>query len=277
MDIKEAGIKILDAGAVEVRDVDGGKDHFVYTTGNRGPGYVMIKGLVGQRKVLKFLVRQLAEKLAPLFRQQFDFINGNATGGMVPAWQLADSLEKLLSLEEGEIPYTYLRGSRKTGGHGELVTGDRNNPLITSGMSALVFEELVNYAETTTNAAVTLREHGYPVSHAACILSYDHPEARERLRAADMDLVALITLPELLVIAEETGKIPERAVRSYRDFLTDPIGWQLQRGLVIPADSAKAAKVRGINMRKLLPDEAISLGAPNDKVNEGVIYWAKVA
>src|SRR3989338_7371258 len=91
---------IVNAGAVEVKNVDSGDSPFVYSTGNRGPGYVMIKGLVGQRKTLKFLTWQLSHKVAPLFGKDFDFIEGNATGGMVPGWQLTDDVERRLDLNE---------------------------------------------------------------------------------------------------------------------------------------------------------------------------------
>ena len=49
---------------MDIRDVSGGEEPFVYSSGNRGPGYVMIKGLVGQPPVLNYLTTQLALKLA---------------------------------------------------------------------------------------------------------------------------------------------------------------------------------------------------------------------
>lgn len=281
--LEEIAGQIINSGAVEVRDVDASQEPFVYSTGNRGPGYVMIKGLVGQRKVLKFLTLQLAHRVAPSYGKDFDFVEANATGGMIPGWQLADDIEKVLGLEEGAIPYVYLRGSRKEGGHGEMLTGDRNNPLIQPGMKALVFEELVNYAGTTTNAAEECRAKGYPVTHAGCILSYDHSQSNLRLQESGVTLTPLITLPQLLDVAEPAGLIPINSVKSYREFLRNPLEWQLSRGLVVPGglergipkDSAKAAIDKGYSMRELSPEEALSKGAPKGKVNEGLVYWIK--
>ncbi len=295
--MKEAGLEkvattIINSGAVEIRDIDGGEEPFVYSTGNRGPGYLMIKGLVGQRKVLKYLTKELAKKIAPLYRKSFDFIEGNATGGMIPAWQLTDDVEKVLDLEVGSIPYCYLRGSRKEGGHGELITGNRNNPLIKGLMRALIFEELVNYAGTTGNAADEFRAAGYPVSHAACILSYDHAQSNARLKEKGVTLIPLITLPQLLDISEANKLIPANSIQSYKDFLTDPLEWQLSRNLVIPGgipddvdllrgqttpkDSAKAAIERGYNIRELGKKEAVQMGAPEEKVWHGdIVYWAQ--
>lgn len=262
--------KIIDSGAIEIRDVDNNEEAFVYSTGNRGPGYIMIKGLVGQPEVLKFLTRNLAYEV--IKEAEFDFIEGNATGGMVPGWQLRNDISGILGRE---IPYCYLRGSRKEGGHGELITGDKNNPEIKKGMKSLVFEELVNYAGTTGNAAEEFRAAGYPVSHAACILHYDNPQANQRLNDKKVTLIPLITLPQLLDVAETDRLIPQGAIESYRDFLQDPIEWQLSRGLVIPENSARIAMERGINMRKLSAKEAMILGAPEGKIKEKLVYWAQ--
>lgn len=270
-DFKKIAESIINAGAVEVRDVDKGEDPFVYSTGNRGPGYVMVKGLVGQPKVFKFLVRKLAEKLQPMLGE-IDFVEGNATGGMVPGWQLRNELSELAGKE---FPYCYLRGARKEGGHGELITGDRANPLIQKGMRALIVEELVNFAGTTTNAAEEFRRAGYQVDHAACILFYDQPEANARLKEKKLKLTSAITLPQLLETAEENEMLPKAAIQSYCEFLADPVNWQLQRGYVIPENSAKKAQKKGIAMKKLSPEKAIKQGAPEEKVKVGVIYYAK--
>ncbi len=271
--LEEIATMIVNSGAVSVRDVDGGEEPFVYSTGNRGPGYLMIKGLVGQRKVMKFLVRELAKLVAPHYGQDFDFIEGNATGGMIPAWQLADYVERELEMEEGSIPCPYLRESRKAGGHSELITGTGNNKLLVPGMRALVVEELVNYAGTTTNAALIFREAGFPVTHAACILTYDHKESNDKLRETNVELISLVRLPQLLDVLESSGLVSRDRINSYRSFLADPLKWQLDRGLVVPADSAKVAIGRGIPMVELGREEALRRGAPANKLDK-IVYWA---
>jgi len=268
--LEEIANKIIDANAVSIRDVDSGEEPFVYSTGNRGPGYLMVKGLVGQPETLKFLTRNLAYKV--IDEAEFDFIEGNATGGMIPGWQLRNDVSDILCRE---VPFCYLRGSRKEGGHGELITGNQNNPLIQQGMRALVVEELVNYAGTTGNAAEEFRAAGYPVSHAACILSYDHQQSNSRLSEKGITLVPLITLPQLLDVAEGANLIPSKAINSYREFLSDPLTWQLGRGLVIPQDSAQKAIERGYSMNQLSSEEALTRGAPAGKINEGVVYWTQ--
>jgi orotate phosphoribosyltransferase len=273
---EQIALAIIGSGAVEIRDVDNGEKPFVYSSDNQGPGYVMVKGQVGQRQVMKFLTAQLALKVAPLYGKGFDFIEGNATGGMVPAWQLTDDVERVLGMPEGSIPYTYLRGSRKEGGHGELITGNRNNPHIKKGMRALVVEELVNFAETTTNAAQVYRDDGYPVTDAACILSYDHPSSNKRLAEAGVALTSLITLPRVLDMGEATGAIPSQAAKAYREFLADPVKFQLSRGWPVPEKTAKEAMARGYTMEQAAYDVALAAGAPKERLDKGVQFFVQV-
>ena len=230
--LEEIGLKIIRAGGLEIRDVDSGEEPFLYSSGNHGPGYVMIKGLVGQPSVLEYLTGQLASKMLTLgVDREFDFIAGNATGGMVPGWQLRNDLELLTGRE---IPYVYVRETRKIGGHKEHITGDRNNPLINIDDRALVFEELVNFAETTTNSAKVLREAGYRADVAGTILNYQNPKAQRSLDEAGVRLTYLIGLPDLIDVAESTRSFKREAVQSYRDFLTDPVKWQVDRDYELP-------------------------------------------
>ncbi len=235
IDTKALALKILQEKAVVIRDVDGGEKPFLYSSGNWGPGYCMIKGLVGKKWLMEDLVHNLAIKVAAA-APKIEFVAANATGGMVPGWILSNHLErkKPLGLDR-PVPYVYVRGTRKKGGHGELVTGIENNDLIGHGQRALVVEELVNFAETTCNSAEALRELGYEVTHAACILFYDNPVAKQRLKDTGVELIYLLTLPEILAVAEAEKTHAPHVIQSYRDFLADPKGWQAQRGLKLVA------------------------------------------
>jgi len=218
---------ILLAKAVDIRNLDKGEKPFLYSSGNWGPGYVNIKGLVGQEEIFKTLVRQLSLRTLAS-GTQFDFIAANATGGMIPGYQLREDLQKLTGKE---IPYVYVRGSRKPGGHQELVTGIDDNPYTPAGAKALVIEELINFAQTTTNSAVGLREIGFAVDSAATILHYQNPEAIKSLAENHISVVQVTSLPKLLEVAETEGIFSPQAVSDYRTFLQDPLAWQTQRGL----------------------------------------------
>ena len=259
---------IIDSGAITIKE-----EPFVYSSGNRGPGYIMIKGLVGQPTIMRKLSAVLAEKIHHTVKTRLDFINGNVTGGMLYGWEIRNVLSEV---EDRELPYVYLRGTRKEGGLNELITGDQNNPLIKEGMEVLIVEELVNYAETTINAVKTFRNCNYVVNYAACILSYDHELSRKRIKEHNFELISLITLKELLDVAEEYNLMNVNLVKSYKEFLNDSVEWQLSRNLVVPEDTANEAISRGYIMVKLSNLEALHYGAPKSKVDSGITYWRKI-
>lgn len=220
-------LEILNAKAVDIRDIDNGEKPFLYASGNWGPGYVSIKNLVGRKAIIKLLAQNLAIKISEK-APNLDFIAGNVTGGVIPAWLLSEDLGAILGRT---VPFVYIRETRKKGGQKELITGIKDNPEILSGANGLVVEELVNFAETTCNGADVLREAGYEVTNSACILFYNNPEAIKSLAKEKIEMVYLITLPQLLEIAEKHKTHPAEAINSYREFLKDPLGWQAMRGL----------------------------------------------
>lgn len=220
---------LVESGAAQIRDLrQEGEVAFLYSSGWRGPGYLLVKGLVGQKGVLKPLVAELAERLIESgVTQRFDFIAGNATGGMVPGWILSEVLEHRLCIP---VPYVYVRNTRKIGGTEEYVTGYQSSPDINSGDRALVFEELVNFAETTGNSATVLRDEGFEVTEAATLFYYANPEADERLAAIGLTMTYLATLPEFLDVAECESLFPKEAVADYRAYRANPVGWNRERG-----------------------------------------------
>lgn len=238
-EIEETGLMVLEAKAVDIRNVPLKVSNeevdklpllnqpFLYASGNWGPGYVMIKALVARKKIMKFLIQQLARKIVDR-GAQVDFVAGNVSGGMIPGWLLSEELGVLLGKT---IPFVYIREARKKGGQKELVTGVVDNPEIPAGANGLVVEELVNFAQTTCNGADALRDAGYAVTHAATILFYDNPEAVKALKEHGIEMVYLFTLPELLTVAEKHQTHPQEAIDGYREFLADPLGWQKARGL----------------------------------------------
>ena len=223
--------QMIECGALSLRDIEKGEKPFVYSSGNRGPGYVMVKGLVSQRILLSNLTWCLAAEVLKVF-PEVEYVAGNATGGMIPGWLMA---EHLSSQAKRDVPYFYVRGSRKLGGHGETLTGNTvNKKFFTRGRNGLVVEELVNFAVTTTNSALEQRDAGYDVRHAATILNYDHQENRKLLEQVGVQLTHLFTLAQFLEVAE--SQLEKRLVDDYREFLRDPKQWQLDRGYNLPME-----------------------------------------
>jgi orotate phosphoribosyltransferase len=232
MSEEEVCAKLLEASALDIRDVDGGEDPYHYSSGNWGPGYVDVKGTVADQGTFKPLVQQVGRKLIDE-GVEFDHIAGNATGGMVPAYECREAYQEMTGRDD--IEYVYVRGSRKQGGQGELITGLQHIPRRRTDGSPthfLVMEELVNFAETTKNSLLNLRDLGFVANQGATILSYDHAEANQSLADNEITLTALTTLPTLLQASVELGHFSLDAVDSYRAFQADPAGWQAERDLV---------------------------------------------
>jgi len=238
--IKSAILSVLRANAVEIRNVppriinvevdkyDITKQPFLYASGNWGPGYVSIKNLVGRHFIERKLAMLLAIKIAEK-TQEIDFTAGNVTGGVVPAWLVSEFLSILY---ERNVPFCYIRDTRKKGGQKELLTGNKKNPDIKAGMHGLIVEELVNFAQTTCNGAEAARAEGYNVTHACCILFYENPESIKALEKAGIEMIYLFTLKELLDVAREENFFSLYDIDSYLEFLSIRLDWQDKRGLI---------------------------------------------
>jgi len=233
-------LEVLRADALELRSVPGRlyndeveglpkeKQPFLYASGNWGPGYLMIKGLVGRKSLIRCLARYLAFEVAEKWPTEIDFVAGNVTGGMIPGWMVSEELEVFLGRR---IPFVYIRELRKTGGQKELITGAHKNPEILTGANGLDMEELVNFAQTIVNGAVAIREAGYACNNGACILYYNNPVANKQLAEAGIEMVSLLGLPRIIDVAEKHGTHPKDFLHDYRLFLTSPLQWQADRGL----------------------------------------------
>ena len=224
---------IVDAGLLHIRDVAGGEEPYHYSSGNFGPGYVLIKGAVGYQKLFKFLVRQLALRLRDF--REFDFIAGLVTGGVPPSLVLRDHLQEL---QDREIPWVYIRDARKAGGTREHITGIQHlssggvNPEIPEGARGLVVEELTNYANSLCNGAQVLRASGYTCEAGVSLLDIGQPESAQALGETDLHLRTLITLPTVLDALEQGQVFPLRLIQDYRSFQQSPADWMSRRGLV---------------------------------------------
>ena len=229
----------------------------------------MIKGLCGQPTVMHFLINALADKVCSIC-PHIDYIDGNVTGGVVTGWELRNKVSEKLGKN---IPFVYLRGARKRGGHDELITGIHNNSLIKKGMEVIVVEELVNYGTTTINAVDIFREYGYKVNYAATILSYNHKSTMDKLKEKGITLIPLITLDSLLAIARKNNLLEIELLNSYESFLNDSINWQLNRFMPLPEETAMIARERGYNMIIVKNSTMKKYPKLQAKVEKGVQYY----
>ena len=82
---------IYEFGRIEIRDVDGGEESFLYSTKSRGPGYVDIKGGIGIDEFFEPAVELLAD-VVTRDHIPVDMIVGMMSGGALPAYRLKQHL-----------------------------------------------------------------------------------------------------------------------------------------------------------------------------------------
>ncbi len=146
---------------------------------------------------------------------------------MVPGYQVREDYTRITGRE---VPYIYVRNTRKIGGHQEYTTGLTGNPEIPAGSKPLIFEELVNFAQTTGNSKKVLEDEGYIATHAGTLLHYENPEAIKTITEEGLTLIWVARLNRVLEVAGNIGTFSPRAIDDFQEFLRDPKAWQESRG-----------------------------------------------
>lgn len=140
---------ILDTKVLKIRNMAAGEPSFSYTSKHNGPVYVGLKELIGRPDLFDSLITFLADKARKELPCPVRFLVGTATGGIVPAYEIAKKLRRYWSRKG--VPAGYVRDQAKDG---EWLVGVRDNPLIHDGDSCILIEELINFGGTTIQACV---------------------------------------------------------------------------------------------------------------------------
>jgi orotate phosphoribosyltransferase len=225
--------EIVLGGLLHIRDVAGGEEPFHYSSGNFGDKYVSVKGGCSDQELSKLLARQLTLRLKDIY--DFDFVAGLVTGGVPPSIYLRDWIQEF---QDREIPWVYIRDTRKLGGTKETVTGlympsGERSSFIPIGAVGLVIEELTNFANSITNGAILLRsdECQCGCRLGATILDYGNPKALEYRTEHQLELINLVSMSEVLDAAQRLGLYSERLIDEAHQQLRDPLGWMARYGL----------------------------------------------
>lgn len=211
-DIEKIILEILQAKFLEIRDIENGGEPFLYSSGNYGPGYVSLRDSVGSKKMIKFLAEFLAKKVKKI-APNIDLIAGNATAGIVPGWLVSEYMD---------LPFIYVRDTKKEYGQKDQLVGVRGNVEISSGDNALIVDELVNHGSNIIKSAKALREAGLTVTHAACFMSYARLEVARNLKKENIKLIYLFTLPQFLDVAGKHKIYSQKVINAFKEYLKNP-------------------------------------------------------
>ena len=99
------------------------------------------------------------------------------------------------------------------------------------GRRVVLVEDLVTTGGSSMAAMEALRDEGAIVSDCLAIISYNFPEAVELFTRSGIRLHAATTFETVLQAAQERGAIDDAGAEIVGDWLRDPRGWAVRRGL----------------------------------------------
>jgi orotate phosphoribosyltransferase len=149
---------------------------FLLASGRRSKLYVDIKGALTDPGVLSAVALEIAGRCS------FETVAGVAVGGI--------PIAVAVSLAAGK-PYAIVRGAEKGHGAGGRIIGD------VADRPTLLVEDVTTTGGSVLSAVRLLREAGARVDTVATIVDREEGAA-EALAAEGVNLIALVTLKELL-------------------------------------------------------------------------------
>jgi orotate phosphoribosyltransferase len=114
----------------------------------------------------------------------------------------------------------YVRGAAKGHGRGRQVEGAS-----VRGRRVVLLEDTVSTGESALAAAAALRDEGAEVLRCVCIFTWGWQATADAYAGADLALVPLTTLPDLLDVAASEGALSAEQRALVQEWVRDPQGW----------------------------------------------------
>ncbi len=194
---------LLQAGAVLLRP----DQPFTFASGIKSPVYCDNRILLGDVAARRFVTQAFVTQCTGA-----DVLAGPATGGIAWAAWAAEILG---------LPMAYVRSSAKGHGRSQQIEG-----CAVTGRTVTLLEDTISTGESALNAAQALREAGAIVERCVCIFTWDWAATRNAFAEAQIPLVALATLSDLLTIATAEGRLNEAQHALIERWAADPKAWQ---------------------------------------------------
>jgi orotate phosphoribosyltransferase len=161
------------------------------------------------RTVIDGLVSVLYESEVP-----YSVIAGIAMGGVPHSAVLA---------YETMRPHVYVRPEAKQHGTRRLIEGGE-----VLGKRTLPIEDTVTTGESSLAAIAILRAAEAEVSHCLAITSYNLSAGQAAFAEAQISLLSLTSVPEIVSVAYEQGALTLEERQSVDAWLADPVAWGAQ-------------------------------------------------
>ncbi|MCF8720948.1 orotate phosphoribosyltransferase [Nitrospina gracilis] len=201
----------LDIGAIRINP----EEPFTWASGYRMPVYNDNRLFLGEHKH-RFLIAESMQEVIESRHIPVDCIAGTATAGIPHATTLANMME---------LPLVYVRSTSKGHGLQNQVEG-----VLEPGQEVVLIEDLVSTGGSALKAVEALRAAGARVAHCLCIFSYGFESATTAFKSMDCQLHTLLTFPNLVAFAEETGRINEAQKTLLDAWYEAPFEWAAKQG-----------------------------------------------
>jgi uridine monophosphate synthetase len=176
---------------------------FTFKSGIVSPIYVDLRLFISHPKILKKIVKLYAEQLKDL---QYDRLAGVAYAALPIAGAISLEIEQ---------PWIFVRKEGLAKGYGlqKSLEGEYKE-----GETVVMIEDLCTRATSLLEAIPAIESHGLKVKDAVVLLDYQKGGG-ENLKAKGYNLHYFMTMPELVDIMKQLGKIDEAKYQQCVEFL----------------------------------------------------------
>jgi orotate phosphoribosyltransferase len=203
---EEVALHLLKIGAVKLRP----EAPFTWASGLLSPIYCDNRLTLSYPALRTRIKKALTETVREYFPET-GLIAGVATAG-IP--------QGVLTAEELNLPFVYVRASAKNHGMTNRIEGRWQK-----GQTAVVVEDLVSTGKSSLAAVEALREAGMTVSGMVSVFTYELPVAEENFNRAGCKLVSLSGFHSLIKMAQEHHFIDKSMLTSLLKWREDPQKW----------------------------------------------------
>jgi orotate phosphoribosyltransferase len=186
------------------------QDPFTYASGLTGPIYCDNR-LIPSHPHMRKLVAQGFSNIIDRNNITYQTIAGVATAGISHSAFLAEYRNE---------PMAYVRSKPKGHGKGRMIEGD-----VEQGDRLLLVEDLINQGSSISKVIEGVRNTGYQVDHALCIVDYQMNKAQKSLKNLKVEHFSLISFDQIADMALKLEIIDALGYESLRRWHNNPHDW----------------------------------------------------
>ncbi|NLK92971.1 MAG: orotate phosphoribosyltransferase [Bacteroidales bacterium] len=183
---------------------------FTWASGWKSPIYCDNRKTLSYPDVRNFIKLQMTRIILEKY-PDVQAIAGVATGAIAQGALVAAELN---------LPFVYIRSSKKDHGLENLVEGD-----LQTGQKVVVIEDLISTGGSSLKAVDAIRNNGCEVLGMVAIFTYGFPVAQQQFSEAKVELTTLSNYEAVLALALETNYIKKSDITTLQEWSKSPSTW----------------------------------------------------